>query len=359
MVTNYFNPHTIGLAESFHEILGARFLALETKAVDDYRKKIGWSNHNIPYIQPYSKHLEDVLSCDVLLFSGGLVDPTVSKRIKSNGLTFLAIERPYKIPTTFKTFLKRKVGAYLRFQRYRSDCFYLLSMGGYVKDDMKVINAFDNDHILKWGYFPKLANESATRSFEQPLRFIWSGRMLTWKHPQTAIDLFCYIRQQGIEGELYMYGDGEIKHSLVIPSQYSDSIHIYGFIDAAQMQHQYDRSDIVLVTSDRYEGWGAVVNEGMGHGCVVIADAMVGSAKTLIQNGGNGLIYRNKNDWLQLAVYLKSPDKLSALALKAKETIETTWNAHIAAKRLIRFAQSVLKGERDFFYENGPVSFDE
>ena len=204
MVTNYFNPHTIGLAEAFHEILGKQFLALETKAVDDYRKKIGWSDQNIPYIQKYSKHLDDVLNCDVLLFSGGLVDQTVAKRIHSNRLTFLAIERPYKIPTTYKNLVKRKVGAYLRFQRYRSNCFYLLSMGGYVKDDMKEIKAFDQGHILKWGYFPKVEGGLSNRSFDQPLRFIWSGRMLSWKHPQTAIDLFCYLKDQGIGGKLWM-----------------------------------------------------------------------------------------------------------------------------------------------------------
>ena len=125
------------------------------------------------------------------------------------------------------------------------------------------------------------------------------------------------------------------------------------------MQHQYGQSDVVLVTSDRYEGWGAVVNEGMGHGCIVIADAMVGSAKTLIQHDYNGLIYRNRYDWKILADVLKSAQKMTEISLHAKETIDQTWNAKVAAKRLLSFAQSVLEGHRDFHYESGPVSADE
>ncbi len=54
-----------------------------------------------------------------------------------------------------------------------------------------------------------------------------------------------------------------------------------------------ERSEIYLVTSDRKEGWGAVVNEAMNSGCAVVADHMIGAAPWLIRQGENGWMYRD------------------------------------------------------------------
>ena len=44
-----------------------------------------------------------------------------------------------------------------------------------------------------------------------------------------------------------------------------------------------EESEIYLVTSDRKEGWGAVVNEAMNSGCAVVADHMIGAAPWMIR----------------------------------------------------------------------------
>ena len=52
-----------------------------------------------------------------------------------------------------------------------------------------------------------------------------------------------------------------------------------------------ERADIYLATSDRQEGWGAVINEAMNSGCAVVADHMMGAVPYLISHEENGMIY--------------------------------------------------------------------
>lgn len=54
-----------------------------------------------------------------------------------------------------------------------------------------------------------------------------------------------------------------------------------------------EESEIYLVTSDRKEGWGAVVNEAMNSGCAVVADHMIGAAPWMIRQRENGILYHD------------------------------------------------------------------
>jgi glycosyltransferase involved in cell wall biosynthesis len=41
---------------------------------------------------------------------------------------------------------------------------------------------------------------------------------------------------------------------------------------------------VFIFTSDRNEGWGAVLNEAMGSGCAVVAADLIGSVPYLIEH---------------------------------------------------------------------------
>src|SRR5690606_2121710 len=54
-----------------------------------------------------------------------------------------------------------------------------------------------------------------------------------------------------------------------------------------------EQSNVFLFTSDRNEGWGAVLNEAMGAGCACVASQEIGSVPYLITNDINGLIFKS------------------------------------------------------------------
>ena len=53
--------------------------------------------------------------------------------------------------------------------------------------------------------------------------------------------------------------------------------------------------DIFIFTSDRQEGWGAVLNEAMDSGSTVVASDAIGSSPFLIKDGQNGFLFKSEN----------------------------------------------------------------
>lgn len=50
-----------------------------------------------------------------------------------------------------------------------------------------------------------------------------------------------------------------------------------GYKKPEEVRERMEKADILLATSDRGEGWGAVMQRAMNSGCVVIADHMMGA----------------------------------------------------------------------------------
>ena len=119
-----------------------------------------------------------------------------------------------------------------------------------------------------------------------------------------------------------------------------------------------EKANIFLFTSDKQEGWGAVLNESMNSGCAVVASQAIGSVLFLIKHGKNGFIYKGNdiNDlYRKVEMLVKNADLRMKLGANAVKTMEELWNPKIAAKRLVEFCENLLKGKIIEFKE-GPCS---
>ena len=356
-ITNYLNPHTLSLCDNLYTLFGDDFLVLERGKFEEYRLKIGWKKVERNYTEDYLKRLEDVFSAKVVIFSG-LVDKTLSKRIKSGKLTFMQSERPYKVPTNKKTYLKRIIGSFLHFKRYRCDNFYMLALGGYVKEDMNEFNNFTNK-VVRFGYFPKLIELNDMKTNDKP-EITWCGRMLDWKHPEAAIELCKNLINHKIDFRMNIIGSGELFGTIKeMTSEYGQYITLKESLPFEEMQAILAKSDIVLVTSDRYEGWGAIVNESMFHRCLILANSDIGSAPYLIKNSVNGYSYTNEKEFIDLGVYLATHYKdLESIRDAAKNTIESLWSSEVAANRLFKLVNDYCNKGKLNWFDQGPLSLD-
>jgi len=119
-----------------------------------------------------------------------------------------------------------------------------------------------------------------------------------------------------------------------------------------------EESEIYLVTSDRKEGWGAVVNEAMNSGCAVVADHMIGAAPWMLRQKENGILYRDGcEQQLQecVAELLQDPAECRRLGEAAQQTVRTEWNARTAAERLVRLCREMGFLAGDTGTGNAPV----
>lgn len=104
--------------------------------------------------------------------------------------------------------------------------------------------------------------------------------------------------KDGYDFELNMIGSGKLLDKIeseISKHQLSNFVHVLGSIPNKDVVNEMARSHIFLLTSDRNEGWGVVLNEAMGQGCCPVVSNMVGAAPYLIDNKENGLLFESEN----------------------------------------------------------------
>ena len=141
----------------------------------------------------------------------------------------------------------------------------------------------------------------------------------------------------------------------------NNEVKLLGAMTPEEVREHMERSQVFLFTSDRNEGWGAVLNEAMNSGCAVAASEAIGAVPYMICSGRNGFAYQ-KNDTEQLYRLVKQLLQVQALAeemgKEAYSTVINCWNGSVAAQRLYEFCKAKLKGMPLPVYPDGPVSKD-
>ena len=371
--SNVINHHQALLADELYNTEGVDYHFVETVSMPYQFKINGYADYSYkPYIvkawedkeqNNYALHL--ALTADVALFCGQEVLWFAAKRASTNKLSFEVSERWLKkglINLLSPRLIKNK---FYYFSRFRKHNFYKLCSSAFTARDEYFMHSYKN-RCYKWGYFTKttLGEEFFSRSpvpQKGGLSFMWCARMIDWKHPEMPILLMAQLKKRGYVAKLDMFGSGPLEEKiakLIQKYQISDCVKLCGNKPNDEILTEMRRHDVFLFTSDQNEGWGAVANESMSNGCVLVASDMIGSVPYLINDGINGLIFKsnnmgdlfNKVEWLYQHV-----DKIPNISNKARQTINTMWSPEIAAANLIVLVRALLKGE-ECQITDGPCS---
>lgn len=367
-ISNYINHHQIPLANELYAELGDNYRFIQTEPMEEDRVKMGWGAEvkNIPYLLYFYEQPEEceklVLESDVVVFGGVEDESYIQPRLKAGLFTIRCSERIYKEGQWKMISPRGLIKKYKDHVQYRKQDVYLLCAGGYVADDFRLIGAYP-DKMMKWGYFVEKYNYDLQKLFSlkeenQETAILWVGRMIDLKHPEYAVQMAAELKKLGKKFKLQFIGDGEKKEEIVTLAKsfnLEDCVEFMGFMSPKDVRKQMEKADILLMTSNRIEGWGAVVNEAMNAGCVVVASHIIGSAPYLIQHEENGLVFKAGSYASLTKEILKIIDNdcyRKKMGMAAYETIDTLWNPKTAAKRFIEFCNT-KKVDR---YEEGPCS---
>ncbi|MDE5893995.1 MAG: glycosyltransferase, partial [Acetatifactor sp.] len=254
--------------------------------------------------------------------------------------------------------------------RYRKKRVYLLCAGAYVAGDFRLVGAYGGKRF-RYGYFPALRQYDPEKlmagkdqASQGQLRLLWAARMIDWKHPETALQVAAGLREQGVDFRLDMIGDGVLASELQERARalgLEQYVSFLGYRNPEETREYMEKAHIFLATSDRREGWGAVVNEAMNSGCALIAGKGMGAAPYLIRHGENGYMYdhRHPRQAVELALKLAADAALrQRLGSAACETVRTLWNPRVAAQRLYACIAAEISGLALPEYEEGPLSRD-
>lgn len=364
-ISNYFTHHQKPFSDAMYDATNGQYIFLATAKMTEERVKLGWGDVEIPsYVKEVNmtdkvaleKAIDLINTADVVIH-GSLYSNLIKRRVKSRKLTFECTERPYK---SLARYLKMPIYAY-KCLVYRN--MYLLCAGAYVAKDYSRTFGYLGK-AYKSGYFPidiRYKSIDAVINNKKKDTILWSGRFIDWKHPEIPVLIAKRLREDGYNFTLNIIGAGPFYdkiEQMININDLQNYVHILGVMSPENVRSYMERSEIFLFTSDRNEGWGAVLNESMNSGCAVVASHAIGSVPFMIQNYQNGIIYQNgdlEDIYAKVVWLLKNPTERSVMGASAYDSIVNTWNAKKSVANLIQLIHCLQSGENTPITE-GPYS---
>lgn len=365
-LSNFFNHHQKPLADALYAILGNDYCFIETwEGIPSEQKRLGYHEYEVPYVKKYSeeRQLIDkmIMEYDVVIY-GEAPLRLIKNRYASGKLTIRDDESRYKNPNRF---LKWPIYTYNSLWLNKG---YLLCASAFAPIDY-MLSGMNPRNCYRWGYFPEVKRIESIKDLLRQRRerhskrvsILWVGRLIPLKHPEAFINVAENLKREGIAFTMNIIGTGKMESKMkerVYKKNLTNEINFLGSMSPESVRSYMEDADIFLFTSDRREGWGAVLNESMSSGCAVVADNNIGSVPFLIEDGVNGLIYKsrkmddlfNKVKWL-----IKHPDDMQRMGNNAYLTMSEKWNGKTAASNLLLLCEALLKGKETPILE-GPCS---
>lgn len=374
--SNFINHHQANVADELYRLTDKGYTFVELCPIYDWLLKGGYSDlSSRPYVlqawkskENYDKAINLLHESDVALFGGPEALKLEVLRAKTGKLTFDVSERWLK-----HGMLNLATPRLLRFFWHYYTTFahqnvYKLCSSAFACNDHYKLHSFKNK-CFKWGYFTKVedfpletaANFGAS-SGETEVHIMWCARFLRLKHPELPVMLAKRLKDKGYKYVLDMYGSGvELEHTINLASELEvlDAVHFLGNLPNDEILKQMRRHEIFLFTSDKNEGWGAVLNESMSNGCAVVASNMIGAVPFLIEDGVSGLVFQSEDiDSLETKVMslLENAEYRRTIARNAIHTMRATWSPANAARQFLKLISAIQTGDNSLIPMQGPCS---
>ncbi len=356
-LTNSISPHQLPLARELVSLLGYKnYSYIYTDAITEERKKLGWGDFILKVnCKQGSVNEKNLLDSDILM-SGIRSIEVFEERAKRGMKTLYCSERWFKpvigflrvfVPSYFKM-------AWRIVKLLKEDTnFYYFPMGVHAAQDMARLCGFMNgdwkclfvapkldferkpggriwvrgesqntqnarkyclDKMRMWGYyvspsdFDALPVKEASKSKSREIKVLWVGRMLNFKRVDTivrAVGEHANLKRGDnslpkITLDIYGIGLEEAKLKR-LAFKYGDVIKFYPPVPISEVRKLMREHDIFVLSSNAYEGWGAVVSEALEEEMAVIGTYEAGSSATILPESN----LFHTGDWQRLAELLK------------------------------------------------------
>lgn len=373
--SNFLTHHQVPFCLEMKKILGDDFKFVSTMKIFQWRLDLGFKDLDQEYdfvVRAYendeeyarAKKLAD--ESDIVII-GSTTDDLIEDRLKADKITFRYRSRILLFTDGFWKTIFNKEKWHLLYQRhfkYRNNKnLYMLCANAYGANDFGALGLYKNK-MYKWSYFLETNHYDIDKLIEEKeknekMEIVWVARFIGWKHPEIAIFLAKNLKAQNYNFKLKMLGTGYLEEEMkrrIKEFKLEDVVEIVGQVPSDKVKDYYEKANIFIGTSDSNEGWGAVVNEAMNAGCVIIANKKMGSVPFLIKDKENGIIYRSYQELEDAAKLVIDNKKLrKKLGENAYEFITEKWNAKVGAENLVKLFESIIEG-KEVKIEDGPAS---
>lgn len=376
------NHHQAPLADEFYKLLGDDYCFVATQPWNEKVQKGGIDYSTKPYCilaaesdEAHEDALRLAREAEACIFGASSQEYAIERAMKNpHGLSFEMGERWLKHGWLTIGSPVFRQWAMNYFSYYCRANFYKLCCSAFAAHDDERLFAYRKRHY-KWGYFTKVEKtfvKTVTPDVETmgKVRILWCARFLTWKHPELVVELASLLKKDGYDFSIDMYGDEgqQAKYDKKFPREklerlikergVEDVVSLKGNRPNAEILEAMRKGDIFLFTSDCLEGWGAVANESMANGCVLVASDAIGSTGYLVKNKETGMVFKSldiESLYESVKFLLDNPKECKRIAEAGRRSMVELWSPENAAKSLMQLIED-LKAGRETTIKEGPCS---
>lgn len=370
--SNFLNHHQLPICQEFIKNKNIDFKFVATEKIPTERLQLGYEDMNNKYdfvIKAYEeeeKAIKLAKESDVIIL-GSAPTKYIKIRKKYNKLCFRYSERVFKDRILTFNFFKQYLSIIIK-KTFLERNIYMLCASAFAASDYNSAGAYIN-RCFKWGYFPQVHQYNIDNLIKEKnhntINILWVGRFVKYKHPEYVITLAKYLNKKKINNyQIKMIGIGpkfEIIKKLIKKEKLENKIILTGSMPNEKVIEYMKKTNIFIFTSNKGEGWGAVLNEAMNCGCGIVANKNIGSVPYLVTDNYNGYIYKKKKEFCKkVESLIIDKNKREELGKNAYYTMINTWNAKTAVNNLIDLCNKIKNNEdiSNINYNDGPCSKD-
>lgn len=356
--SNIWTHHQGPVCGELVHLLGEdRFKMCLFEPVHEERRQLGWAS-DIPdhkwIAGPPSTSSEKQrlrrLVCDAdVAVLGACPHEVVAARAETGKPTLIMGERIWKKPFYWWRMLNPRFARGVKGLKKiaaRENVHYL-SIGAYAAGDARRIGAY-GDRMWTWAYFVEVASEPPQPRNQSSFHMLWAGRLLSLKRVDLLLNAVSHICHESEFGRLDVVGDGPEKIRLLKLSRklgLGEKCVFHEPVPADQVRELMRQADVYVLPSNRYEGWGAVANEAMSEGAVLVANEHAGAAQTLIDHGRTGFLFEDGDVCSLegiLLTLLRNAAMRETVRQAAWKEMQQLWHPRVGAERLVELCQGLL-----------------
>ena len=205
-------------------------------------------------------------------------------------------------------------------------------------DNQNDARSYCLSRMRMWAYYvaPSTLRQQCftrRRKADGELHIIWAGRLIALKRLDVVIRAIkaqeSAWKAQDTHTRFFLdiYGDGPYLRKILKLSTGCEAIRIYSSAPYNKIREIIRAHDVLVLSSNEEEGWGAVINEALEEGVEAVGTCDAGASATLLQDSR---CFRS-GDWRSLLKILREID--CSIGTRADEFL---WTAEAASSILTR-----------------------
>ena len=301
------NPHILPIFEALYDRPEISFTGCVLESQPSWRVALGWPElpADTPFLQPLrspdelQRYHELARSADVVIWPGlkhSRAIRMIRHRLRRKKLNVIWAER----------FIQRRRRSRLERWAMRMTVWavnnrqvHLMTMGDGAEVDYRRFGA-SRWNAWRFGYAvePRMTLDHGLEAAPHGvMRLLFAGELCRRKGVDILLRALARAKLADDVWALTVVGDGDERsalESLAAELNIASRVRFLGVVPREKVDRYFAESDIVVLPS-RFDGWGAIINEGMEHGLAVIASDAVGAGPLLVADGVNGFVFPNED----------------------------------------------------------------